>query len=258
MATKRVSDAFSKEMRKFGYSPVDVLDVGTDPFTHGDHYIVVGKSDAGGNYATWSGVDWAYHPKAADRKRGVTLNSGRYGFRTKTEAMEDARSRVYDSRRDTRWDAIASDNRKARRAVAGKRKTSSSRKPTEKIDDKLWSIAEEFAGIQFDEDPYGSADLIGDVYEPGPEFFHQMLPYLARIYYDDLSESGGVSRAIAYIRNDIIPDCDDSETISRYRSVLRRLESLQKQKPGPSQNHSGSKPRQSANRSKCKSKGARR
>lgn len=113
MASKRVTDAFSKEMRKFGYSLIDVLDIGTDPFTHGEHYIVVGRSDAVENYATWSGVDWAHHPNAANRKRGVTLNSGRYGFKTKTEAMEDARSRVYNSKRDTRWDAVSSDNRKA-------------------------------------------------------------------------------------------------------------------------------------------------
>ena len=96
MASKRVTDAFSKEMCKFGYSSIDVLDIGTDPFTRGEHYIVVGKSDAVGNYATWSGVDWAHHPNAADRKRGVTLNSGRYGFKTKTEAMEDANDIMLD------------------------------------------------------------------------------------------------------------------------------------------------------------------
>ena len=257
MASKRVTDAFSKEMRKFWYSPIDVLDIGTDPFTHGEHYIVVGKSDAVGNYATWSGVDWAHHPNAADRKRGVTLNSGRYGFKTKTEAMEDARSRVYNSKRDTRWDAVSSDNRKAKKAGAGKTKEPTASRNASS--GSIRALANEIADLMYysDDRKYGHFATWDDGIE--------------RIA-DLLKTPSGRDELASHMRRRIDQDSFSSDDADAAEDLIEEIRSLNQKKSGAgakrgskqskpqaSKNRCGSsKPRKSANRSGSKSKGARR
>ena len=217
MASKRVTDAFSKEMRKFGYSPIDVLDIGTDPFTHGEHYIVVGKSDAVGNYATWSGVDWAHHPNAADRKRGVTLNSGRYGFKTKTEAMEDARSRVYNSKRDTRWDAVSSDNRKAKKAGAGKTKEPTASRNVSS--GSIRALANEIADLMYysDDRKYGHFATWDDGIE--------------RIA-DLLKTPSGRDELASHMRRRIDQDSFSSDDADAAEDLIEEIRSLNQKKSG--------------------------
>ena len=88
-----IESRISAELADAGYGLVDVMPVGTDPVTRADHYVVIGRSGGNGQYATWDAIDWTNHPRAADRKRGVTLNHGHYGLSAE-KARADARQRV--------------------------------------------------------------------------------------------------------------------------------------------------------------------
>ena len=115
---KGFTELLSREMKREGYELVDALPVCTDEFTHGVHYIAVGRRLSDGMYATWQAVDWTHHHNAADRARGVLMHHGHYMIPTKTEALSDARKRVRDKKENTARGPVPSGN--ARRSANSK------------------------------------------------------------------------------------------------------------------------------------------
>lgn len=86
-----------------GYSFVRATEIGRDPGTGADHYVVVGRNASGKTYATWLAVDWSNARNAANRSRGIVLSDGHYGFRSLETAREDASERGRENARRYDW-----------------------------------------------------------------------------------------------------------------------------------------------------------
>ena len=103
---KTFNETLDKELEAIGYQTVEVYPVGFDEMTHGNYYIVLGKRLSDGKYATWFVVDWTKHPDPVSRKRGVTVNHGRYQFDTKAQAVADAKEQVRYMKENADWSPI--------------------------------------------------------------------------------------------------------------------------------------------------------
>ena len=103
---KTFNETLDKELEAIGYQAVEVYPVGFDEMTHGNYYIVLGKRLSDGKYATWFVVDWTKHPDPASRKKGVTVNYGRYQFDTKAQAVADAKEQVRYMKENADWSPI--------------------------------------------------------------------------------------------------------------------------------------------------------
>ncbi len=91
---KKREGSVSKEMEKIGYDYVSEFPVGQDPGTGAIHSYVVG---IGGNEDTamvCQVVDWTQARNPGDKKRGVVLARGVYGYPSVPEAEADAKAQA--------------------------------------------------------------------------------------------------------------------------------------------------------------------
>lgn len=111
--------------------------------------------------------------------------------------------------------------------------------PFERVDPELWSIAEEFADIMFDIDPWQAAEEYDAYYGDVPDDLNDLPPYLTRMYYDTLLDSE-IPEVIDIVRNDHIPSWS-LEFRDRFEHVIERLEDVQRRRSSSGTGRSVSK-----------------
>lgn len=88
---KKREGSVSKEMKDIGYEFVSEFQIGQDPGTGAIHSYAVGVGGDEDTAMVAQVIDWTQAKNPGDRKRGVRLVRGIYGFPSVHEAEAEAR-----------------------------------------------------------------------------------------------------------------------------------------------------------------------